>query len=147
MRRLHVVGEGTTDLGYRQWPPVPPQGRMRACRWDQSLIGGWTAASARLRLQLLLARLWPCQWSHLFPRHRCAMRRAASRRCTGSEKFTFPEFRDSPGKAWQWREWRCDFFAHGNQRAGYMTCGLERASRLYASCVAVCLFDRWARRR
>ena len=54
---LHAVGEGTPDLGYRQWPPVPPQGRMRACRWDQSLIGGWTAASVRLLLQLLPARL------------------------------------------------------------------------------------------
>jgi hypothetical protein len=34
VRRLHDVGEGTPDLGYRQWPLVPPQGRMRACRWD-----------------------------------------------------------------------------------------------------------------
>jgi hypothetical protein len=56
VRSLHVVGEGTPDFGYRQWPPVPPQGRMRACRWDQSLIGGWTAASVRPLPQLLLAR-------------------------------------------------------------------------------------------
>jgi hypothetical protein len=28
VRRLHAVGEGTPDLGYRQCPPVPPQGRM-----------------------------------------------------------------------------------------------------------------------
>jgi hypothetical protein len=28
VRRLHAVEEGTTDLGYRQWPPVPPQGRV-----------------------------------------------------------------------------------------------------------------------
>jgi hypothetical protein len=68
VRRLHAVGEGTPDLRYRQWPPVPPQGRMRACRWDQSLIGGWTAAPARLLLQLLPARLWPCQLPCLFPR-------------------------------------------------------------------------------
>jgi hypothetical protein len=46
--RLHAVEEGTPDLGYRQWPPGPPQGRMRACRWDQSLLGGWIAAPARL---------------------------------------------------------------------------------------------------
>jgi hypothetical protein len=57
VRCFHDVGEGTPDLGYRQWPPIPPQGRMRACRWDQSLIGGWTTASVCLLLQLLLARL------------------------------------------------------------------------------------------
>jgi hypothetical protein len=57
VRCLHAVGEGTPDFGYRQWPPVPPQGRMRACWWDQSLIGGWTAASVRLLPQLLPARL------------------------------------------------------------------------------------------
>jgi hypothetical protein len=68
VRRLHAVGEGTPDLGYRQWPPVPPQGRMRACRWDQSLIGSWTGAPACMLLRLLSARLWPCQLSRLFPR-------------------------------------------------------------------------------
>jgi hypothetical protein len=68
VRRLHAVGEGTPNLGYQQWPPVPPQGRMRAYRWDQSLIGGWTAASVRQLLQLLSARLWPHQLSCLFPR-------------------------------------------------------------------------------
>jgi hypothetical protein len=68
MRRLHAVEEGTPDLGYRQWPPGPPQGRMRACRWDQSPIGGWTAAPTRLLLQLQPARLWPCQLLRLFPR-------------------------------------------------------------------------------
>ena len=68
VRRLHVVGEGTPDLEYRKWPPGPPQGRMRAYRWDQSLIGGSTATPARLLLQLLSARLWPCQLPHLFPR-------------------------------------------------------------------------------
>jgi hypothetical protein len=57
VRCLHAIGEGTPDLGYRQWPPVPTQGRMRACRWEQSLIGGCTAASVRLLLQLLPARL------------------------------------------------------------------------------------------
>jgi hypothetical protein len=67
VRRLHVVEEGTPDLGYRQWPPGLPRGRMRACRWDQSLVGGWTAAPARLSLQLLSARLWPCQLLRLFP--------------------------------------------------------------------------------
>jgi hypothetical protein len=56
VRSLHVVEEGTPDFGYRQWPPVPLHGRMRACRWDQSLIGGWTAASVRPLPQLLPAR-------------------------------------------------------------------------------------------
>jgi hypothetical protein len=68
VQRLHTVEEGTPDSGFRQWPPGPPQGRMRASRWDQSLIGGWTAAPARLLLQLLSARLWPCQLLRLFPR-------------------------------------------------------------------------------
>jgi hypothetical protein len=36
---LHTGVRGTPDLGYRQWPPGPPQGRKRACRWGQSLIG------------------------------------------------------------------------------------------------------------
>jgi hypothetical protein len=30
---LHIVEEGTPDSGYRQWPPGPPQRRMRVCRW------------------------------------------------------------------------------------------------------------------
>jgi hypothetical protein len=68
VRRLHVVVEGTPDLGYRQWPPGLPQVRMQACRWDQSLIGDWTAAPARMLLQLLSVRLWPCQLPRLFPR-------------------------------------------------------------------------------
>jgi hypothetical protein len=42
---LHTVVRGTPDLGYRQWPPGPPQGRIQACRWDQSLTGDWPAAS------------------------------------------------------------------------------------------------------
>jgi hypothetical protein len=67
VQRLHTVEEGTPDSGYRQWPPGPPQGRMRACRWDQSLIGGWTTAHARLLLQLLPAHPWPCQLLSLFP--------------------------------------------------------------------------------
>jgi hypothetical protein len=51
------------------------------------------------------------------------MRGAASSRCTGSEKFTFSDSRDSLEKTWHWRKQRCGFFAHGNWRAGYMTCG------------------------
>jgi hypothetical protein len=35
--RLYTVVRGTLVSGYRQWPPGPPQGRMRACRWGQSL--------------------------------------------------------------------------------------------------------------
>jgi hypothetical protein len=44
---LHTVVRGTPDSGYRQWPPGPPQGRERACRWGQSLIGDYHAALAR----------------------------------------------------------------------------------------------------
>jgi hypothetical protein len=36
--RLHTVVRGTLVSGYRQWPLGPPQGRIRACRWGQSLI-------------------------------------------------------------------------------------------------------------
>jgi hypothetical protein len=46
--RLHTVVRGTPVSGYRQWPPGPPQGRIRACRWGQSLIDDWRAASVRL---------------------------------------------------------------------------------------------------
>jgi hypothetical protein len=45
---LHTVARGTPVSGYRQWPPGPPQGRIRACRWGQSLVGDWCAASVRL---------------------------------------------------------------------------------------------------
>jgi hypothetical protein len=43
---LHTVVRGTPDSGYRQWPLGLPQGRIRACRWGQSLTD-WLAASAR----------------------------------------------------------------------------------------------------
>jgi hypothetical protein len=46
--RLHTVVRGTPVSGYRQWPLGPPQGRKRACKWGQSLIGDWHAASMRL---------------------------------------------------------------------------------------------------
>jgi hypothetical protein len=39
--RLHTVVRGTPVSGYRKWPPAPPQGWIRACRWGQSLIGDW----------------------------------------------------------------------------------------------------------
>jgi hypothetical protein len=29
--------KGTHVSRYRQWPPGPPQGRVRACRWGQNL--------------------------------------------------------------------------------------------------------------
>jgi hypothetical protein len=45
--RLHAIVRGTSVSGYRQVPPGPPQGRIRACRWGQSLIGDWHAASVR----------------------------------------------------------------------------------------------------
>jgi hypothetical protein len=35
--RLHTVVRGTLVLGYRQWPLGPPQGRIQAYRWGQSL--------------------------------------------------------------------------------------------------------------
>jgi hypothetical protein len=43
---LHTVVRGTPNPGYRQWPPGPPQGRMRACRRGQSLTGDRLAAPA-----------------------------------------------------------------------------------------------------
>jgi hypothetical protein len=36
--RLHTVVRGTLVSGYRQWPPGPPQGRMRTCRWGPKLV-------------------------------------------------------------------------------------------------------------
>jgi hypothetical protein len=45
--------------------PLPLQERMRACRWNQGLVGGWTAASVRLLLQLLPVHLWSYQLSCL----------------------------------------------------------------------------------
>jgi hypothetical protein len=44
---LYTVVRGTPNPGYRQWPPGPPQGRVRACRWGQSLTGDRLAASVR----------------------------------------------------------------------------------------------------
>jgi hypothetical protein len=35
--RFYTAVRGTLVSGYRQWPPSPPQGRMRACRRGQSL--------------------------------------------------------------------------------------------------------------
>jgi hypothetical protein len=57
---LHTVVRGTPNLGYQEWPPGPPRGRMRACRWGQSLTGDRLAAPARPLMQLLPARLWSC---------------------------------------------------------------------------------------
>jgi hypothetical protein len=34
---FYTAVRGTLVSGYRQWPPGPPQGRMRACRRGQSL--------------------------------------------------------------------------------------------------------------
>jgi hypothetical protein len=44
---LYTIVRGTPNPGYRQWPPGPPQGRVRACRWGQSLTGDRLAAPAR----------------------------------------------------------------------------------------------------
>jgi hypothetical protein len=35
--RFYTTVRGTLVSGYQQWPLGPPQGRMRACRWGQSL--------------------------------------------------------------------------------------------------------------
>jgi hypothetical protein len=66
--RLHTIVRGTPDSGYRQWPPGPPQGRMRACRWGQSLTGYWLAAPARPLMQLLSARRWSRRLPRVSPR-------------------------------------------------------------------------------
>jgi hypothetical protein len=36
--RLLTIVRDTLVLGYRQWPQGPPQGRLQACRWGQSLV-------------------------------------------------------------------------------------------------------------
>jgi hypothetical protein len=66
--RLHTVVRGTLVSGYRQWPPGSPQGRMRACRWGQSLIGDWRADSVRLLKYSPPIRLRSRQLPYLFPR-------------------------------------------------------------------------------
>jgi hypothetical protein len=55
---FYDVGEGSEAL-------LSLQGRMRAWRWDQGLVGGWTAASVRPLLQLLPVRLWSYRLSRL----------------------------------------------------------------------------------
>jgi hypothetical protein len=55
---LHTIARGTPNTGYRQWPPGPPQRRMRACRWGQSLTSDRLAAPAHPLMQLLPACLW-----------------------------------------------------------------------------------------
>jgi hypothetical protein len=44
VQRLHTLEEGTPNSGYRQWPPGPPQGRMRAYRWGQILLACYSCA-------------------------------------------------------------------------------------------------------
>jgi hypothetical protein len=66
--RLHTVVGATPDLGYRQWPLGPPQGRIRAYRWGQSLIGDWLAAPARSLIQLLPVHPWSRRLPRLSPR-------------------------------------------------------------------------------
>jgi hypothetical protein len=70
--RLYTVVRGTLVSGYRQWPPGPPQGRMRACTWGQSctlpqhdLICDWRAVSARLLTCPLSIRLQSRQLPYL----------------------------------------------------------------------------------
>jgi hypothetical protein len=65
---LHTVVRGTPDSGYRLWPPGPPQGRIRACRWGQSLTGDWRAAFVRLLSQSLPVLLLSRQLPRLSPR-------------------------------------------------------------------------------
>jgi hypothetical protein len=95
---LHTVVTGTPDSGYRQWPPGPPQGRIRAYRWGQSLIGDWLAAPTRLLMQLLSVRPWsrrlPClspQLTDPRPPHLMSLlghARGASSRCIGFENLS-----------------------------------------------------------
>jgi hypothetical protein len=35
-QRLYLVTRGTPVSRYRQWPPGPPLGRVRACKWGQN---------------------------------------------------------------------------------------------------------------
>jgi hypothetical protein len=65
---LHTTVRGTPNPGYRQWPPGPPQGRMRACRRGQSLADDRVAAPERPLMQLLPARLWSRRLPRLPPR-------------------------------------------------------------------------------
>jgi hypothetical protein len=65
---LHTVARYTPNPGYRQWPTGPPQGRMRACRWGQSLTGDRLAAPAHSLMQLLPTRLLSRRLPRLPPR-------------------------------------------------------------------------------
>jgi hypothetical protein len=64
----YTVVRGTPNPGYRKWPPGPPQGRMRACRWGQSLTGDRLVAPTHSLMQLLPARLWSRRLPRLPPR-------------------------------------------------------------------------------
>jgi hypothetical protein len=73
--RLYTVVRGTLVSGYRQWPPGPPQGRMRASRWGKActlsqhgLIGDWRAVLARLLTRPVSIHLQSRQLPYLSPR-------------------------------------------------------------------------------
>jgi hypothetical protein len=61
---LYTVVRVPLIQGTDKWSSGLPQGRMRACRWGQSLTGDRLTAPARLLMQLLPAHLWsrrlPC---------------------------------------------------------------------------------------
>jgi hypothetical protein len=124
--------KGTLVLGYRQWPPGPPQGRMRACRWGQSLIGDWRADSVRLLTYLPPIRLRSRQLPYLFPRltdprppHLVVSSghtRGASIPLCWFKKFPFV-FCRGPEEAQYRRERRFALSAPGNQHPRSMTRG------------------------
>jgi hypothetical protein len=73
--RFYTAVRGTLVSGYRQWPPGPPQGRMLAYRWGQSLyfassglIGDWRSVLARLLTRPLSIHLRSRQIPYLSPR-------------------------------------------------------------------------------
>jgi hypothetical protein len=68
-RALVVRGKEHGCIIFMLWEraPLPLQGRMRACRWDQGLVGGWTAASVRPLLQLLRSTYGHTN-CHVYPR-------------------------------------------------------------------------------
>jgi hypothetical protein len=65
---LSHYSNGYPCFGVLTWPPGPPQGRIRACRWGQSLTSDWRAASMRLLMSSLPVRPRSRQLPRLSPR-------------------------------------------------------------------------------
>jgi hypothetical protein len=130
--RLHTVVRGTIVSGHRQWPPGPPQGRMRACRWGQSLIGDWRAVSVRLLTYSPPICLWSRQLPFLYPRLTdpqpprlvvsSGHTRGASIPLCWFKKFPSVFYR-GPEEAQYQREWRFALSAPGIRHPRSMTRG------------------------